>query len=154
MNLQPSNSTLYNERRILFAWELTYGGTGQFPISASAYELVAPNIIYAIDFLEDGVVSDVGFRTHDSAGNELYNIDPASFIGWTFPAGTTWTAPITSITLSEGRGLAYTYEYNTAASLGCCVDTDTPVIPPSNDGPTLNGQYWEDNSIWNDTTTF
>jgi hypothetical protein len=73
MNLQPSNSIYYNERRELFAWELKTGGHGQvalsgagtFTPSSSAYAF------YQIDFLASTTVSNVTFRTTDSTGDTI-----------------------------------------------------------------------------------
>lgn len=113
MNLQPSNSLYGNERRILFAWELAYGGSGQFPMSATSYTADPSSVIYTIDFLTESTISSVGFR--DTEGT--YSIDSSLYEGWVFPAGTTWTAPITSIELSNGTAIAYTYEIN-----NCIVD--------------------------------
>jgi len=115
MNLQPSNSFIYNDRRALFAWELSLGGHGQIPLTGAGTYTPSPScVFYSIDFLTNSVVTTVEFKTGevDSRGNlqETYKATNSSYNNMSFPAGYTWIAPITSITLSSGTGIAYQYK--------------------------------------------
>ncbi len=112
MNIQPSVAPNFLEHRQLFGWELAYGGTGQLPMSAATYTTTNREVIYSFDFLEDTTITSVGFRSHDSAGNQIYNINSSAFVNWEFPAGSTWTAPVTSITFSTGKAIGYKYTVN------------------------------------------
>lgn len=115
MNLQPSLSVNYNDRRELFAWELALGGHGQVPLSGAGtfYPTSSAYVFYAIDFLSDAVVSNAAFRTTDATGTTNYAANSASFVNFSFPARYTWTAPLNSISLSSGTGIAYEFKlYN------------------------------------------
>lgn len=116
MNLQPSNSFIYNDRRALFAWELSLGGHGQKPLSgAGTFTPTSGCVFYSIDFLSDTVVTSVGFKTteprSDGSLQVTYTASQSDYSNFTFPAGYTWIAPITSITFSSGKAVAY--QYNT-----------------------------------------
>jgi len=110
MNLQPSTSTVMNDRRELFAWELTFGGHGQIPLTgagtftptSSAY------VFYQITFASATTVTDVGYRLNNECGSSIYQTP--GFTSMTFPANYTWYAPVTSITISSGSGIAYEYK--------------------------------------------
>lgn len=119
MNLQPSTSTLYNDRRALFAWELSYGGHGQTYLSgAGTYTPASGYVFYAISFLEDSTISSVGFRS-TLDGETIYQATSANYVGADFPSGYTWMAPLTSITLSSGSAIAYQYKLFPAESIYC-----------------------------------
>ena len=111
MNLQPSLSFNYNDRRALFAWELSFGGHGQIPLTGAGTYIV-PNdyVFYAIDFLSSSIVSNVDFRNVNDSGEDIYNATESQYSNFSFPQGYTWMAPITSITLSTGSGIAYMYK--------------------------------------------
>jgi len=112
MNLQPSTSILYNVRRELFADELNSGGHGQIYLSGAGTftPTTTAYVFYRVDFLSTSVVNSVVFRDVNDAGNELYKVDRPTFAGITFPANATWNAPLTSITLDSGTGIAYQYK--------------------------------------------
>lgn len=111
MNLQPSISTLYNERRELFAQELTFGGHGQIYLSgAGTFVPDSGYVFYQIDFLTQSVVGEVVFRDINDAGTSIYSVDDTSFDTVTFPALFSWKAPLTSITLDSGTAIAYQYK--------------------------------------------
>jgi hypothetical protein len=115
MNLQPSTSFMYNDRRELFAWELSFGGHGQIPLTgAGTFTPTSSDyVFYKIDFFTASVVGSVGMRTQHSDGQHtgtIYSATPSAFNTFSFPAGYTWTAPITSITLNSGTGIAYQYK--------------------------------------------
>lgn len=114
MNLQPSTSFMYNDRRELFAWELSFGGHGQIPLTGAGTFIPSTDyVFYAIDFLTSTVVTTVGMRTHHTDSSHtgvIYSATTSAFNNFTFPAGYTWMAPITSITLSSGTGIAYQYK--------------------------------------------
>lgn len=111
MNLQPSTSTYYNDRRILFSKELEFGGHGQIFLSgAGTFTPPDEYVFYRINFLTTAVVNNIVFRGTNSDGEVIYNATASQFAGKTFPAGTTWNAPLTSITLDSGTGIAYTYK--------------------------------------------
>lgn len=111
MNLQPSNSIYYNDRRELFGWELETGGHGQvaltgagtFTPTSSAYAF------YQIDFLAATTVTSVSFKTTNSLGQTIYVANSADFAGLAFPALYEWKAPVNSITIIGGKGIAYQY---------------------------------------------
>ena len=113
MNLQPSTSFMYNDRRELFAWELNFGGHGQQYLSgAGTFTPTADSVFYQIDFLTSTAVTSAGFRTvHTDTRHTgtIYTVSSA-FGGITFPAGFTWHAPLTSITLGSGTAIAYEYK--------------------------------------------
>jgi len=112
MYLQPSIHLTAPERRMLFAQELQYGGHGQVALSGvgtftptnSAY------VFYQIDFTQATTITSAAFRTVDYCGNSIYAVNPSTYNGFSFPAGYTWYAPLTSITLSAGKGIAYEYQ--------------------------------------------
>lgn len=111
MNLQPSTSIRYNERRLLFAQELSFGGHGQVPLTgAGTYVAPADHVFYAIDFFTPSVVQRVVFRNVNADNVSIYTATNSAFNNTSFPAGYTWMAPITSLQLSTGTGIAYLYE--------------------------------------------
>jgi hypothetical protein len=115
MNLQPSNSVYFNERRELFAWELMFGGHGQVALTGSGTFTPTNSsfVFYKIDFLTNSTVSNVSFRNKNIKGDTIYTASSASYAGLSFPANYSWDAPITSITLSSGsKGIAYEYLIN------------------------------------------
>lgn len=115
MNLQPSNSVYFNERRELFAWELMFGGHGQVALTGSGTFTPTNSsfVFYKIDFLTNSTVSSVSFRNKNNKGDTIYTASSASYAGLSFPANYSWDAPITSITLSSGgKGIAYEYLIN------------------------------------------
>ena len=120
MNLQPSISTLFNDRRELFAWELSFGGHGQIPLTGAG-TYIAPNgyVFYAIDFLSDSVISSVVFRNINEENESIYNVTNSSYNNFSFPVGYTWMAPTTSVTLSTGTGIAYMYKKFIPEDLYC-----------------------------------
>ena len=111
MNLQPSTSVRYNDRRILFAKELEFGGHGQIALTgAGTYVAPADYVFYQIDFFTSSTVQSVVFRNVNADGTSIYYAPNSAFNNTSFPAGYTWMAPATSITLSSGTGLAYIYK--------------------------------------------
>lgn len=115
MNLQPSNSVYFNDRREIFAWELMFGGHGQVALTGSGTFTPTNSsfVFYKIDFLADSTVSSVSFRNTNTNGDTVYTAASASYAGMSFPALYSWEAPITSITLSAGsKGIAYEYQIN------------------------------------------
>ena len=121
MNLQPSTSTLFNERRILFSKELEFGGHGQVFLSgAGTFTPTTPDyVFYQIDFLTSSVVSSAVFRSVNDDNVEIYKVNASQYAGKTFPAGSTWYAPLTSITLGSGTGVAYQYKKFIPEELFC-----------------------------------
>lgn len=112
MFLQPSTSFQFNDKRLLFASELMTGGHGQVYISgAGTYTPTNSGyVFYKIDFLTNAVVSNAGFRTKASDGStKIYEIDASTFTNVPFSSGSTWFAPITSITVASGKAIAYQY---------------------------------------------
>jgi len=114
MNLQPSTSFMYNDRRELFAWELSFGGHGQMPLTGSGtYTPATDHVFYAIEFLTASVITSAGFRTthtDSSHTGTIYTVTPSAYNNFSFPAGYTWMAPLTSITVSAGTGIAFQYK--------------------------------------------
>lgn len=121
MNLQPSTSTRFNDRRELFAWELTFGGHGQIPLTGAGTFTPTSDeyVIYRIDFLTSSVVGNVVFRNINADGQDIYAVENSNFDNFTFPAGSTWNAPLTSITLDSGSGIAYQYKKFIPEELYC-----------------------------------
>lgn len=111
MNLQPSQSTLYNDRRELFAWELVLGGHGQVPLSGAGtfYPSTTAHVFYKIDFLSSAIVSHASFKTTNAIGDTNYAVNSAQYINFAFPSNYSWAAPLNSITLSSGTGIGYEY---------------------------------------------
>ena len=120
MNLQPSASTSLTDRRELFAWELALGGHGQIPLSGAGTFTPTNScyVFYAVEFLTDAVVGSAGFRTTVN-GTTIYQVTPSQYNSFSFPAGYTWTAPLTSITLNSGTGIAYEYAINDITGYAC-----------------------------------
>jgi hypothetical protein len=115
MNLQPSLSVALSERRQLFSHELMHGGHGQVFLSGGGTFMPTTSAFsfYKIDFLTNAVVGNVGFRTViDGTNFIVYTANSNQFSGASMPAGATWSAPITSITLNSGTGIAYQYAFN------------------------------------------
>jgi len=111
MNLQPSTSVRYNERRLLFAQELSFGGHGQIPLTgAGTYVAPADHVFYQINFFTASVVQNVVFRNVNTDGTSIYTATNSAFSAMSFPAGFVWSAPLTSIRLTSGTGLAYMYK--------------------------------------------
>lgn len=112
MNLQPSTSSLQNERRILFAYELAFGGHGQVPLTGSGTFTPTNSscVFYTVEFLTSAVMASAGFRNYSLDGTRVYSANSTDFANFNFPAGYTWTAPLTSITLDSGTGIAYEYK--------------------------------------------
>lgn len=120
MNLQPSTSFMYNDRRELFAWELSFGGHGQIPLTgAGTYTPTDGYVFYKFDFFTNTGVSNVVFRNINADGESIYTANNAQFSSMSFPAGYTWYAPVTSITLTGGTGIAYQYRLFTPEDLYC-----------------------------------
>lgn len=121
MNLQPSTSTRFNDRRELFAYELMFGGHGQVYLSgAGTYTPTSSAyVFYQIDFLTTSVVGSVVFRSVNDSGTNIYQAINSQFTNVTFPSGATWNAPLTSITLSSGRAIAYQYKKFIPEDLMC-----------------------------------
>lgn len=112
MFLQPSTSFQYNEKRLLFAAELMTGGHGQVYLSGAGTFTPTNSgyVFYKIDFLTNAVVSNVAFRTVASDGTtKIYEVDGSTFTNVAFSSGDSWNAPLTSITLASGKGIAYQY---------------------------------------------
>jgi hypothetical protein len=113
MNLQPSRSVLYNDRRALFSNELDYGGHGQIPLTGAGTYVPSNSayVFYKFNFLTSTTVSSVGFRVvTDPEGQVSYAANPASYVNFVFPALSTWTSPVTSLTITGGTGIAYEYK--------------------------------------------
>jgi hypothetical protein len=111
MNLQPTTSTIFNDRRLLFAAELDFGGHGQIPITGSGTYIAPSNyVFYKFDFFTATTVSSIVFRNVNTKGETIYNASNAHYTARSFPAGYTWMAPTTSITLGGGTGIAYMYK--------------------------------------------
>lgn len=111
MNLQPSTSVRYNERRLLFAQELSFGGHGQMPLTgAGTYIAPTNHVFYAVDFFTASVVQRVVFRNRNADNVSIYTATNSAYNNMSFPAGYTWMAPMTSIQLSTGTGIAYMYD--------------------------------------------
>jgi hypothetical protein len=109
MNLQPSLSISFNDRRALFADELTFGGHGQRYLSGGGTYF--PNdscVFYSIQFLKNTTVTSAGFRNTNSTNQVIYKNDSINNVA--FPQNYTWNAPLTSISLSAG-GYAIAYQY-------------------------------------------
>lgn len=117
MFLQPSTSFQYNDKRLLFAAELMTGGHGQVYLSGAGTFTPTNSsfVFYKVDFLTNSVVSNAGFRTFASdATTKIYEIDGSSYTNVGFSSGDSWFAPLTSITLANGKGIAYQYSlFNT-----------------------------------------
>jgi hypothetical protein len=112
MFLQPSTSFQFNDKRLLFAAELATGGHGQVYLSGAGTFTPTNSsfVFYQIQFLTNSVVSNAGFRTVASDGTtKIYEINGSTYTNVGFSSGDTWFAPITSITLASGRGIAYQY---------------------------------------------
>jgi hypothetical protein len=110
MNLQPSLSVSFNDRRDLFSEELKFGGHGQRYLNGAGTYLPSTyeHIFYEIDFLTDSVVSSAVFRNINDAESNLY--DGTINTNTTVLKGTTWDAPLASITLVSGTAIAYQYK--------------------------------------------
>jgi hypothetical protein len=103
MEIRPSNSTMWNDRRSLFGWELTFGGSGQKPLSGTAFNVPDTNYtIYAISFTTASIVSAVQFDTNYAANSAQYR-------QISFPAGYVWFAPIKGVQLTSGAAIAYQF---------------------------------------------
>ena len=114
MELRPSNSTLFNDRRSLFGWELTFGGSGQKPLTGTAFNVPDTDYtFYAISFTSASVVSAVQFATN-------YMANSAQYQNITFPAGYVWFAPIKGIQLTSGDAIAYEFSPFEATSDALC----------------------------------
>src|SRR5574343_1461976 len=111
MLLQPSIHTAFNDSRRLFSEELQHGGHGQIPISGTNTftPSTSAHVFYRIDFTSASVVNSAGFRTLDSANRRIY-VCPSNYSGFAFPSLYTWNAPLTSIKLTSGTGIAYEYK--------------------------------------------
>lgn len=113
MNLQPTFAASYLEQRQVFSQELVWGGHGQIPLSgAGCYTPTAGYSFYQIDWHTAATVTSVSFRGD-------YAANAPDFVGKTFPAGSTWLGPITSVCISAGTGIAYQYRINPIDS-GLC----------------------------------
>lgn len=111
MNLQPSISTLFNDRRLLFANELTTGGHGQLFFGAAGTFTPPPGyIFYRVDFLASTTLTNAKFRTVNSTNSLVYSALDSNFTSVAFPANYTWYAPLTSFSITTGRGIAYMYK--------------------------------------------
>lgn len=120
MNLQTSTSLNFNERRILFAHELDNGGHGQVVLKGAGTYVPSPDhLFYQIDFLQNTVVGDVVFRSTNSAGTTIYTLSADTFDGVTFPALYSWSAPVSSITITSGLAIAYQYKLFSIEDLYC-----------------------------------
>lgn len=111
MYLQPSTSTLYNDRRELFAYELMTGGHGQVYLSGGGTftPTTSSYIFYRYDFLSPTLVTNVCYRkTSDDGTTPIYSVAP-TFQSVQFPAGATWFAPSTCVTITSGTAIAYQY---------------------------------------------
>ena len=109
MNLQPSLSVSFNDRRALFSEELKFGGHGQKYLSGGGTFLPSTScVFYSINFLSNTIVTNAGFRSTNSTNKVIYTFDPISNVA--FPQNYTWNAPLTSISLSAG-GSAIAYQY-------------------------------------------
>jgi hypothetical protein len=110
MNLQPSLSIVFNDRRLLFAEELKFGGHGQKYLSGGGtFFPSACCVFYSIQFLTNTTVTSAGFRSTNSDNKSIYKYDNISNVA--FPQNYTWSAPLTSISLSAG-GSAIAYQYS------------------------------------------
>jgi hypothetical protein len=110
MNLQPSLSVEYNDRRVLFPEELKFGGHGQRYLNGGGTYTPSTSeyVFYKIDFLTDSVVSSVVFRNKNDAGDNLY--DGSIVTNTPVPKGTVWNSPLAAITLASGTAIAYQYK--------------------------------------------
>lgn len=121
MNLQPSTSTIFNERRELFSQELNYGGHGQLYFSTAAtYTPPTGYVFYKIDFLTATTVNAAVFRSKNSTGTTIYSA--GNFQSpIVFPALYSWTAPLTSVTIggTGGTGIMYMYKKFIPEELVC-----------------------------------
>lgn len=111
MNLQPSLSISFNDRRSLFADELEFGGHGQVYLSGAGTFTPTTDkyVFYQIDFLTNSVLNSVVFRNVNLDNTVIYTADNSNYSGVSFLEGTTWYAPLTSITLDSGTAIAYQY---------------------------------------------
>lgn len=120
MNLQPSTSTMYNERRTLFSTELATGGHGQIYFStAGTYTAPTGYVFYTIDFLTDTLLSSSNFRSTNDTNTLIYSASNANYANVTFPAGYSWIAPLTSFTVTSGIGIAFMYKKFIPEELFC-----------------------------------
>lgn len=111
MNLQPSTSTMFNERRALFSTELATGGHGQIYFStAGTYTAPVGYVFYTIDFLTDARLSSTNFRNTNDTSSLIYSASNANYSNVVFPAGYSWIAPLASFTVVSGIGIAYMYK--------------------------------------------
>ena len=115
MNLQPSTADNVNiTRRQLFASELALGGHGQVPLTGAG-TFVPTNstfVFYEVDFFTNTTVTSAVFRSKASDGSTIYSANSAAYNGFQFPAMAKWFAPLNSITISGGTGIAYEYKLN------------------------------------------
>jgi len=140
MNLQPSLSILFNDRRLLFAEELKFGGHGQKYLSGGGTYTPSTSeyIFYKIDFLTDSVVSSVVFRNKNDAGDIIYLANNSDFVNIPFVKNSSWNASLTSVTLTSGTAIAYQYKK--------FIVEDLLYYP----GPTFDGNYmlwYSDNQV-------
>ena len=120
MNLQPSTSTLFNDRRALFSWELATGGHGQIYFStAGTYTAPAGYVFYTIDFLTDSLLTSVGFRNNNDTNTLIYSATNSNFANRAYPAGYSWIAPLTSFVVASGVGIAFMYKKFIPEELFC-----------------------------------
>jgi hypothetical protein len=121
MNLQPSTSTLFNDRRLLFASELETGGHGQIYFSsAGTYTAPVGYVFYQVDFFSTSLVTNTRFRSVNDTNSLIYSATNASYSSVTFPAGYSWSAPLTSFTVGAGAsGIAYMYKKFIPEELFC-----------------------------------
>lgn len=111
MNLQPSTSVSYNDRRELFSRELTFGGHGQIYFStAGTYTPPQGYVFYTINFLTNTTVTAAVFRSTNSTGSIIYSASNTQFQNVAFPAGYSWVAPLTSVSFGTGSGIIYMYK--------------------------------------------
>lgn len=120
MNLQPSTSTMFNERRTLFSTELATGGHGQIYFSsAGTYTAPAGYVFYTIDFLTDTRLSSSDFRSTNSTNTLIYSASNSNYNNVVFPAGYSWIAPLNSFTVVSGVGIAFMYKKFVPEELAC-----------------------------------
>jgi hypothetical protein len=112
MNLQPSLSISFNDRRALFADELRFGGHGQRYLSGGGTYTPSTSeyVFYKIDFLTDSVVTSAVFRNVAPRGDVTYLVNNSEYVNVPFVKNSMWNAPLTSITLSSGTAIAYQYK--------------------------------------------
>jgi hypothetical protein len=121
MNLQPSTSTLFNDRRLLFSQELETGGHGQLYFSsAGTYTVPAGYVFYQVDFFSTTLVTNARFRNVNDTNTQIYSASNANYASVTFPAGYSWSAPLTSFTVGAGAsGIAFMYKKFIPESVIC-----------------------------------